>query len=153
MTISEFTLHLKSNSAAELRFLLPDGGLIPAHAHVTEVGRVDKRFVDCGGTRREHASCLLQTWVADDIDHRLTPEKLATIIASASELLQDPDLPVEIEYEDFLVSQFPVAAVEAKGNTITFALVTKHTDCLAKERCMPPVAPEGEGCATGERCC
>ena len=153
MTVSEFTHHLESNSGAELRFLLPDGGLIPAHAHVTEVGRVDKRFVDCGGTRREQASCVLQTWVAEDVEHRLTPEKLARIIASASALLQDPALPVEIEYEDFLVSQFPVAAVDASGGAITFALVTKHTDCLAKEHCMPPTATDGECSTAGERCC
>ena len=31
------------------RFILPDGDQIPAHYHITEVGHVTKRFIDCGG--------------------------------------------------------------------------------------------------------
>lgn len=149
MTIAEFKTHLRQNPDAALRFLLPDGGLIPVHAHVTEVGRVEKTFVDCGGTLRELRSCLLQTWVADDTEHRLTPAKLADVLDRAASVLRSDDLPVEIEYEDFLVSQFPVAAAEAADGALVFALVTKHTDCLAKELCLPNPAT----CTPGSGCC
>lgn len=149
MTIAEFKQHLRSNPDATLRFLLPDGGLIPIHAHVTEVGRVDKTFVDCGGTVRELHSCLLQTWVADDTDHRLPPGKLADILDRASGILRSEDLPVEIEYEDCSVSQFPVSAAEGADGALVFALVTKHTDCLAKDECLP----KAETCRPGGGCC
>ena len=149
MNIAEFSHHLRAHPSAALRFLLPDGGLIPAHAHITEVGRVEKRFMDCGGTVREVTTCLLQTWVADDTDHRLVPGKLADILERAKDILKGEDLPVEIEFEDYVISQFPVANAEASDDTLTFALVTKHTDCLAKELCLPTT-----GCCTpGGGCC
>ena len=150
MTIAEFKEHLRKNPDATLRFLLPDGGLIPVHAHVTEVGRVDKTFVDCGGTVREVNSCLLQTWVADDTDHRLPPRKLADVLDRASGILRSDELPVEIEYEDCSVSQFPVSAAEAEDGSLVFALVTKHTDCLAKDVCIPKAA---DACCSAAGCC
>ena len=149
MTTAEFLTHLRARAGDTPRFLLPDGGLIPIHAHVTEIGRVDKRFVDCGGTVRAQSACVLQTWVADDTDHRLPAGKLADIIEKAAPLLQDDSLPVEIEYEDFLVSQFPVAGVVEDAPALTFALVTKHSDCLAKEICMPAETD----CCSGTGCC
>ena len=50
MKTSEFKTQLQRHPESELCFMLPDGGRIPAHAHITEAGRVDKTFVDCGGT-------------------------------------------------------------------------------------------------------
>jgi hypothetical protein len=51
----------------------PDGDEILAHFHVTEVAHVTKRFIDCGGKLHDRQdACLLQTWVADDCEHRLT---------------------------------------------------------------------------------
>lgn len=149
MTIHEFKAHLRSHPSATLRFQLPDGGLIPAHAHITEVGRVDKTFVDCGGTVRKLSSCVLQTWVADDVEHRFAPGKLADVIERASTILQSEELPVEIEYEDFVISQFPVSEANAVDGALVFALTTKHTDCLAKELCTPPA----NQCVPGSGCC
>ena len=71
MKLCELKPHLVANPAAHLRFSLPDGSRVEAHAHVTEVARIDKRFVDCGGTVRNDSFCRLQTWVANDVDHRL----------------------------------------------------------------------------------
>ena len=36
----------------KIEFALPDGTLVPSHFHVTEVGKVTKHFIDCGGTVR-----------------------------------------------------------------------------------------------------
>jgi Family of unknown function (DUF6428) len=115
---------LRDHSGYHIRFLLPDGGLIPLHAHVTEVGRVDKTFLDCGGTMRRTSSLCLQTWVADDVDHRLPAGKLADIIDRAAQ----------------------------RGDTILFTLGTKHTDCLAKEICLPN-PQESSSCCSGTGCC
>ena len=148
MTLSHFLTVLINHPTAALRFLLPDGGLIAAHAHITEVARIDKTFVDCGGTIRKLSACVLQAWVADDLDHRLAPSKLSDILNRAAPLLGSHELPVEIEYEDGLLSQFPVLSAQHTGETLVFALGSKHTDCLAKELCTPnPVTTcHGKGC-------
>jgi hypothetical protein len=153
MNITEFTALLSALGDKPVRFVLPDGGRIPDHAHITEVGRVDREFLDCGGERRKTSFCCLQAWVADDTEHRLPARKLAAIIGRALEPLGLESLPVEIEYEDGVISQFPVVSVGA-GDMVTVHLGTKHTDCLAKEVCLPPAAGSAaECCAPGSKCC
>jgi hypothetical protein len=153
MNTTEFTALLSALGDKPVRFVLPDGGRIPDHAHITEVGRVDRDFLDCGGERRKTSFCCLQAWVADDTEHRLPARKLAAIIGRALEPLGLESLPVEIEYEDGVISQFPVVSVGA-GDMVTVHLGTKHTDCLAKEVCLPPAAGSAaECCAPGSNCC
>ena len=135
MTIRELENALRQQPNANVRFILPDGGLSPAHAHVTEVGRVDKRFIDCGGTVRSTKACVLQVWVANDVDHRLETTKLASIMRIASPLLESDDLPVEVEYEEGVISQYPVGGMEVTPSGLLFYLGTKHTACLAPEKC------------------
>jgi hypothetical protein len=149
MNLAEFKNHLRQSASNELRFQLPDGRIIDAHAHITEVGRVDKIFVDCGGTVRTLSSCVLQSWVADgDVEHRLSPEKLADILVKAAGILREDDLPVEIEYQDSLVSQFPIIGATTNENALIFTLGIKHTDCLAREVC----AAQPAGCCAGGGC-
>ena len=35
-----------------VEFQLEDGTFVPEHFHVTEVGQINKKFIDCGGTIR-----------------------------------------------------------------------------------------------------
>jgi len=144
MTVSEVLAMLVANPGVKMHFMLPDSTFIPAHYHITEVGRVQKDFIDCGGTVRSLASCVLQVWVASDVDHRLETTKLAKIIEVARPLLQSDDLPVEVEYEDAVVSQYPVGSAEVTPSGILFSLGTKHTACLAPETC----GVGGEACCT-----
>jgi len=90
--------------------------------------------------------------VADDTDHRLAAGKLADIIERAAPILGDDDLEAEIEYEDGFISQFPIESVASQGNSLIFALGRKHTDCLAKEICLPK-PQESSSCCTGTGCC
>lgn len=152
MKVSEFRQHLQNAPDHELCFVLPDGGRIPVHAHITEVGRTDRRFLDCGGTTRHIASCTLQTWTADDVDHRLLPGSLVTILNKAAKVLETDDLDVEIEYEDGILSQFPVLSSESDSQTLYFKLGLKHTDCLAKEICLPAATTSDACCSTGGCC-
>ena len=153
MKLSQFKAHLEAHPEHELTFILPDGGRIPAHAHITEVGRVDKSFIDCGGTIRSVSAANLQAWVADDVDHRFAPSKLAGVIGKSALLFRGDDLDVEIEYEDGFISQFPVIDVGAEGNHVYFRLGTKHTDCLAKEVCLTSDNNEESGCCANSGCC
>jgi hypothetical protein len=142
MTVAEFRAVLVAHPEAKMHWMLPDRAFVPEHYHITEVGRLQKDFVDCGGTIRSLSSCLLQIWVADDKDHRLRTTKLAKIIEIAGPLLKSDDLPVEVEYEEGTISQYPVAGVEVTPAGLLFHLGTKHTACLAPEKC----GVDGEGC-------
>jgi hypothetical protein len=152
MKVSEFREHLNAQPTHELRFVLPDGGFVPVHAHITEVGRTDRRFIDCGGTVRAVSACTLQAWVADDIDHRLLPGGLVGILGKAEAILGTDELDVEVEYEDGFLSQFPVLRAAADGDILSFYLGLKHTDCLAKELCTPAPQNEEACCGTGGCC-
>ena len=48
MNLDTFVAVLTENPLAALHLMLPDGSFVPAHFHVTEVGRVQKDFIDCG---------------------------------------------------------------------------------------------------------
>ena len=136
MTLKELKSVLRARPDAQPRFVLPEGGRVPAHFHVTEVGHITKRFIDCGGTL--HAAtdtCLLQTYVADDWEHRLDAGTLARILDLGEQILPHDDLEVEVEYEDRGVSQYPIASAGDEGEAILLQLAGKHTDCLAKEKC------------------
>jgi len=142
MTVQEFCRALDSNPGATMHWMLPDNSFVPSHYHITEVGRVQKDFVDCGGTVRSTRACLLQIWVANDVDHRLETTKLASIMRIAGSLLQSDDLPMEVEYEQGVISQYPIGGLEVTPSGLLFYLGTKHTACLAPEKC----GVDGTGC-------
>jgi len=154
MTIEEIKVVL--NSSETIAFQLPDGSLVPSHFHVTEVGKVSKSFIDCGGTLRHVEVANFQLWEADDYDHRLHPEKLVNIINLSQERLSLGDLPVEVEYQGATIGRYDLAFEDG-----TFKLVNKATDCLAKDQCGVPEKPtlnlsaliSGNACSPGSGCC
>ena len=131
MTIEEIKSVL--NSCQTISFKLPNGDLVPSHFHVTEVGRVDKKFIDCGGTVRNESIANLQLWSADDYNHRLHPEKLLNIIELSQSKLGIEDLDIEVEYQGQTIGKY---GLEFDGST--FIMTNKMTDCLAKDGCMVP---------------
>ena len=138
MQISEFKKTLSKNTCRNIRFILPTGTKAPPHAHVTEVALMEKKFIDCGGTFRTDSLCRLQTWFADDTDHRLTAGKLLAILDKSASFLGADDLEVDVEHEAPFVSQFPIEKVEVDGGALNIRLGVKHTACLAEDRCLPP---------------
>lgn len=148
MNVAEFRAVLLADPNAALHLMLPDGDFVPAHFHVTEVGRVRKDFIDCGGTTRSATTCLLQVWVANDTAHRLTAGKLAGVLKLAAPLLGSDELAVEVEYERDAVSQFPLMGAEVTPMGVLFHLGRKHTDCLAPDKCgVTGCAPATSGAA------
>ena len=142
MNVKEFRHALNSHPNAMMHWMLPDKSFIPAHYHITEVGKVQKDFIDCGGTVRSSQACVLQVWVANDVDHRLETTKLASIMRVAGPLLQSDELPVEVEYEEGVISQYPIGGMEVTPSGLLVYLGTKHTACLAPEKC----GVDGTGC-------
>ena len=90
----------------QVEFLLPSGESVPQHFHVTEVGKVEKKFMDCGGALREEASINFQLWTTDDNDHRLSAQKLKSIIEVSEKTLQLEDLEIEVEYQSSTIGKY-----------------------------------------------
>jgi hypothetical protein len=147
--LNELKSLLRAHPTALPRFILPSGEQIPAHFHLTEVGYVAKKFVDCGGTFRDHQTCVLQTYVAGDSDHRLKAKRFADILDLGRPILPGDALEVEIEWDCCVVSQYPIASARAVDDRLEFQLVARHTDCLAKQKC----GCEAEAVNTPPLCC
>ena len=139
-----------------IAFQLPNGDLVPNHFHVTEVGKITKHFIDCGGTVRHEEVVNFQLWNANDYDHRLHPEKLVHIIELSQKTLDIGNLEVEVEYQGQTIEKF---ALDFDGTN--FLLTTKQTDCLARDKCgVPAEKPkvklselQDSGCIPGNGCC
>lgn len=116
-----------------IAFRLPAGDLVPSHFHVTEIGLIDKHFIDCGGTVRKEQKVSFQLWNAEDYDHRLHPEKLVHIIELSERVLGIPDLEIEVEYQGQTIGKY---GLDHDGTQ--FLLTTKMTECLAKDNCGIP---------------
>ncbi|MGB1205787.1 MAG: DUF6428 family protein [Chitinophagales bacterium] len=146
----------------ELHFQLPNGDLVPSHYHVTEVGYVTKNFIDCGGTVREEKVANLQLWFADDVSHRLQPQKLLNILTlSEKKLGISLDFEIEVEYQSDTIGKY---GLDFNGENMV--LTSKKTACLALEACAIPIkkvvekessfmelASSDSGCCSSGKCC
>jgi hypothetical protein len=156
MTLHDLKDLLATHAGSHFRLRLPDGGAVPVSFHITEVGRVEKTFLDCGGTLRHTTTCQLQVWVGADYDHRIETGKMAGILAKARELLADDSVPVEIEYEDRVISQYTISGAEITPEAVILNLAHKHTECLAPELCgLPPLPGKKSAgpCCGPSGCC
>lgn len=155
MTLSELKSLLAAHPDRHFRLSLPDGSPVPVSFHITEVGRVNKTFLDCGGTLRETTTCQLQVWVGEDYDHRIETRKMAGILEKGKSLLPDDSVPVEIEYEDRVISQYVIEGHELLDDAVILRLAHKHTECLAPELCglpdlrLPAIGGKTSCCASG----
>lgn len=133
MKINDLKLILKNNPNKEVLFIIDDYQ-VPQHYHLTEVGRVHKKFIDCGGTKRESVFCVLQLWVANDKEHRLISDKMSKILEYSNEILENENLSVFVEYEKDVISQYPITG-SSEDDSLIFYLGKKHTKCLAPDKC------------------
>lgn len=143
----------------QIAFELPNGELVPNHFHVTEVGQISKRFIDCGGKLRNEERINFQLWEANDYDHRLHPEKLMKIINISEEKLAITDEEIEVEYQGETIGKYGL-----DFNGTNFTLTSTKTDCLALDACGIPavdkvkktlisLTPNDNACTPGGGCC
>jgi hypothetical protein len=160
MILSELKSLLATHPQCTFRLQLPAGGAVPISFHITEIGRVHKTFFDCGGTLRETISCQLQVWVGEDLDHRIETGKMGSILAKSKSLQLNDSVPLEIEYEDRVISQYTIINHEVATDSIILKLAHKHTECLAPELCglkmpdlrIPSIGAKTSCCGAGGSC-
>ena len=115
MSLGDFRQALAASPQLGLRFRLPTGGLSPIHLHLTEVARVEKRYIDCGGTIRTDISARLQLWAADDTDHRVGCAKALQVLDRGAGLVGATDVPLEVEHDFPFLTVFPVVGSVVEG--------------------------------------
>jgi hypothetical protein len=130
MKLSEIKNHLKSLN--KIGFQLPNGDLVSNHFHVTEVGKITKDFIDCGGKVRSEAVINFQLWEENDYDHRLHPDKLINIIELSEKRFQFDDLEIEVEYQ----GSETIGKYNLDFDGTNFLLTSKITACLALDACV-----------------
>ena len=111
----------------------PSSESLPSDIGVTELGIISKEYIDCGGTIRKDKTANFQLWTADDLDHRIEPEKIIDIIDIAENSIGLSDLEIEVEYQSETIGKYGLQFVEG-----TFHLSSTQTDCLAKDKCGIP---------------
>lgn len=145
------------NTVDSVNFQLPNGTFVPEHFHVTEVGMISKHFIDCGGVVRDERVVNFQLWDANDIEHRLKPQKLLNIIALSENVLGIEDLDIEVEYQSETIGKYDLGF-----NGKDFLLLSKQTACLASDMCGIPQEKQKiklseiisrDVCKPGSGCC
>ena len=142
-----------------VEFQLENGTFVPEHFHVTEVGQINKKFIDCGGVIRDEKAVNFQLWNADDYEHRLKPGKLLNIIKLSEEKLGIGDHEIEVEYQSDTIGKYDL---EFDGKV--FILKSKTTACLAQDACGIPFEKQKKNlseltenqntsCTPGGGCC
>ena len=145
MNLQSLFLSLRDNMDLPLSVRTPDGKLIPAHFHVTEVGVVAKNTKDCGGGQSSSASAYMQLWVANDFDHRLTAGRLLEIYMNAMNILVDT-LDVVVEYQAGTICLYGLEYVAVDGGAVILQLSNLHTACAAPDKCGVEESCCGGGC-------
>lgn len=156
MKLSEIKTAL--STLENVAFLLPNGNFVPEHFHVTEVGLITKHFIDCGGKVRKETVANFQLWDANDVDHRLKPKKLLSIIALSEKILGIEDYEIEVEYQAETIGKYDLGF-----NGQAFVLINKQTACLAEDQCGIPaskskvklseITSQANSCTPGGSCC
>ena len=139
-----------------VEFQLEDGTFVPEHFHVTEVGEITKKFIDCGGVIRNEKVVNFQLWNADDYEHRLKPGKLLNIIRLSENKLGIEDAEIEVEYQSTTIGKY-----DLEFNGKHFILKNKKTACLAEDACGIPVEKpkvklseiQSSSCTPNSGCC
>jgi len=156
MKLSELKTYLADRQV--LTIALPDGGSVPDHFHVTEIGEATNHYVDCGGTVRHKKVVNFQLWSATDYDHRLKGDKLREIISLAERELGLGDLEIEVEYQgQHTIEKYGLEVADGM-----LRLTGQTTDCLAPDKCGIPqktqisldsLVVSSQTCQPGSGCC
>jgi hypothetical protein len=151
MKLSQLNQILENYPKTFPRFILPDGSQIPPHMHVTEVGHVVRKFIDCGGVIGKEENIVLQTRAGSDVEHRLGSDGLAKILRLGRRVLPATDLDVSVEYDCCVVSQYPISDVKTDGADLHLILSANRTQCRERER--REMREANSCCGASANCC
>lgn len=141
----------KADSECRVGIYTPSGLSVPCHFHITEIGKVTKSFVDCGGVKRETTNTTFQVWVADDYDHKLSVEKFIKIIEAGVDLVNKED-EIVIEFDNnYTIGLYGIQSVQILENFVNIYLSKIQANCLAPDKC--GIKPKVASCCGSKGCC
>ena len=129
MKLSEFKRII--SLIPKINFMVENKGKVPQHFHITEIGIVSRKIIDCGGEIREEKNINFQLWYSDDFQHRLSTQKVNDIISLSEKKLLIDDLEIELEYQESTIGRY---SLDFDGES--FILKSKKTACLAEDKCL-----------------
>lgn len=138
MNFSQLKKIIEDNLNKKINFIFKNtSNIVPENFHITEIGRLNKIFIDCGGQARESFKCVIQLWVANDFDHRMSTTKFKSILDIAEQNLFSNfcNLDVNIEFQQESLSYYFLSDFFATEDVVSFYLDVINTDCLAKSKC------------------
>ncbi len=124
MLLSQFLFAL--NQVETVHFITPTGARVPSHFHITEVGQIQKHFIDCGGTERKENKVNFQLWSSDDVDHRLQPQKIIDIIRLSQQRIGISDHAIEVEYQGETIGKY---GLDFDGTNFIFNFYRNRLSC------------------------
>ncbi len=135
---------------------LPNGKLLDAHFHVSELTSISKKSIDCGGELHTEKNISLQIWIADDVEHRLSPDALLGIISTSEEKLALTNEEIQVEYQSETLGLYGVTFVGDR-----FVLTNTRATCKAMDSCTPITKKVKQSmkelssaiCTPGSDCC
>lgn len=144
MKLSEVKSALENLERVDFQF--EDGSFVEEHFHVTEVGQINKKFIDCGGNIRQESKVSFQLWNASDYEHRLKAGKLLNIIELSESKLGIIDSEIEVEVQ----GKETIGKYLLEFNGKHFLLRNTLTACLAEDACG---IEQPQACSPGSGCC
>lgn len=151
-TLKDLSIRLnEQNHDCRVGIYTPSGLSVPCHFHITEIGCTSKKFVDCGGVKRETISTTFQIWVADDTDHKMTVGKFLEIIKAGKELVNEDD-EIVFEYDNgYTIGLYDVGNIQNLEHFLNIFLVNKRANCLAPDKC--GIKVQEISCCGSKGCC
>ncbi len=138
-----------------LQFQLPNGEFVTAHFHITELGNINRNYIDCGGILRQEKKINLQLWVTSDIEHRLKPNNLLNILQLAEKQLGFSNIEIKVEYQQATIGRYELAF-----DGEVFQLINTQTACSApdqfgilKEKACVRINANELSCSPHKSCC
>ena len=162
MKTSIFLELLNNHKDKSLLFEYQPGAFVGANYHITEVKNTTIDSVDCGAGVDFWKETIIQFWESPEEKDKtsfMSAFKALGIlnkVNSIKPMVKDAEVKFEYSNANFHTAQLFVDDYTWNGNKIIFKLITKKTDCKAKESCGVPEAAQvtaSSSCAPGSGCC
>jgi hypothetical protein len=139
MKTQEFIEQLRGSRGKRVAFVDGNGTAIHGGYHLTELKAATFDAVDCGGQKNRWNETIVQLWVPEEEenDEFMIADKFLSIYDRVGGMIAlDPEAEIRFEYgdENFSPSNYHVAKVTVRADTIRVELRLPQATCKARDR-------------------
>ena len=141
MTLTQLKSLLREHSGRHFRIQLPDGEAVPVPS-TSPKSAASIRFSSTAAASSGNRSPASSKFGSARLRSPDRDRQNGRHPRQGRLYLPDESVPVEIEYEDQVISQYTIPSHEISPEAVVLQLAHKHTECLAPELCgLPALAP------------